>query len=127
MDNRRIYCPLPEYRAAWIELPPEWLGEHAKRRDDVVERVQHLSVTERQFAISIALMENWNIPGLGGNPEAWDFSKLNLKMIAWINQEVLNDFAACFIVPKGLSSPLQIGSAEGIGNLAGDSRPTEPK
>jgi len=119
--GRKIYCPLPEYREAWVELPPEWLGLHAKQRDEVAENKGELSSTELNFAIAIALLDNWDLPGLGGNPENWDFSQLSLPLIAWINQEVLTSFTACFLVPKGLSSPLSTGSMAGEQeNQAGD-------
>jgi len=103
---RRFDCPYPDLDA-WIELPDAWLGAHANRRDEAVKLCleKKLPETHRKFAVSMALLEDWDIPGLNGNPEKWDFDGLDLRLIAWINETVLTDFGACFYVPKVLSSP----------------------
>lgn len=114
-EPRKRFYPLPDPDLvnAFVVLPPRWLGEHAKRRDEAIEAARkYNSETFTSFAVSLALCENWNLPGLDGKPEAWDFSKLPLQLIAWVNDEVLSDFGRCFIVPKGLSQPLVIGLIE---------------
>ena len=103
---RQIDCPITNYPGAYIVLPDQWLGYHAQRRDQAVEAAQNYkSGTMTQFAVSMALLEEWNIPGLAGNPEKWDFTKLDLSIIAWVNEVVLSDFAKALTVPKGSSSP----------------------
>jgi hypothetical protein len=104
--SRRIECPLPQYPDAWIDLPDAWLGEHVQRRDQALEAAQKYgSDYITRFSIAIALLDDWKLPGLEGNPEKWDFLKVELQIIAWVVLEVLNDFGKCFIVPKALSSP----------------------
>lgn len=91
-------------------MPPVWLGEHATRRDEAVEQAQAkgLEQTLTKFAVALALLDDWNIEGLNGNPENWDFSKLDLQVISWVNNDVLEDFTKSLIVPKGLSTPLSV-------------------
>lgn len=92
-------------------LPDEWLGEHAERRDEAIRKSQELGPTLKQFAVSMALLEDWGgISGLDGNPEQWDFTKMPLDVIAWISETVTIDFNQCFIVPKVSSSRSLNGS-----------------
>lgn len=108
----RVYCPLPKFRDAWVELPNEWLGAHAQRREQAIEAAQkYKSDLLTRFAVALALAENWSVPGLSGPPDKWDFTQLNLQLIAWFNQEVLTSYGACFIVPKGLSEPLPVNGS----------------
>ena len=99
--GRRFECPFSEYPDAWIELPDVWLGRHAQRRDQAVEAARRYnSETMTAFAAAMALLENWRLPGLEGNPEHWDFSALDLRLIAWVSQVVLGDFAKAWEIPK---------------------------
>lgn len=103
---RRFDCPYPDLDA-WIELPDIWLGKHAYRRDEVVRECndKKLPQTHTNFAVAMALLEEWNIPGLNGNPERWDFQELDLRLVGWINHVALTDYGLCFTLPKVLSSP----------------------
>jgi hypothetical protein len=98
----RIDCPFPEWNGVWIELPDKWLGAHANKRDEALEAAQkaRLRNTQLDFAVALSLLENWHIPHLGGNPQEWDFAKLNLELIAWIAATVLASYQACFVIPK---------------------------
>jgi hypothetical protein len=128
MANRRIDCPLPEYQGAFIELPERWLGAHAQRRDTAVETAEahQLGMTLTNFAVSMAILEDWSLPGLAGNPARWDFKQIDLRLIAWVNEQTLTDFAACFIVPKNSwpPSPSGAAAAEAAANVPGDSEVT---
>lgn len=99
---RRFGCPLPRFPDAWIDLPDLWLGQHAQRRDDAVEQAQEkgFGTTLLNFAVAIALLDDWNLPGLGGNPEKWDFTQLDLGLINWVINTTIGDFNKCFEVPK---------------------------
>jgi hypothetical protein len=97
----RINCPLDGLDEYWIELPDEWLGKHAQRRDEIVKEMKgKYEITLIQFAIAIALLDDWNLPGLKGNPDKWDFQELSLPVIAWVIQAVLIPFEQCFKIPK---------------------------
>lgn len=97
---------MPEFPDAWVELPDQWLGRHAQRRDETIEKMPpELGMTLLSFGVSMALLDDWNIPGLAGNNEKWDFTQISLPLIAWINDTVLSEFNACFEVPKVSSSP----------------------
>ena len=113
--GRVVGCPFERWAKASITLPDEWLGQHAQIRDEAIESAQknELNATLTQFAISLALLDDWkNIPGIDGPPEQWDFKAIPLEMIAWISQAVLTPFSACFEVPKVSSSPSGDGSTE---------------
>jgi len=98
---------LPEHREVWIDLPNEWLGSHLAIRDQAVEKSNaYNSKTLTEVAVSMALLEDWNIPSLPSNPEKWDFSSLDMRLLVWVRGEVLSDFGKDLEVPKGLSSPL---------------------
>lgn len=99
--SRRTQCPLPALEQCWIDLPDlPWLGRHAQRRDEAAEKAKDLGQTLQSFAVALALLEDWSLPGLTGNPERWDYGELNLSVIAWVTQEVLSDFYKCFEIPK---------------------------
>lgn len=87
----------PQY---WIELPGAWLGVHAERRDEVLADTSGMGQTLRSFAVALALLDNWSLPGLTGPPEKWDFTQLDLRVIAWVSQTVLEPFNDCFRIPK---------------------------
>ena len=110
--GRRIDCPLPDLEDAFVVLPDEWLGLHAQRRDQAVrEAARYDSNTITLFAISLAIADDWGgIPGLDGKPENWDFTKVKIPIIAWMNESVLTDFNKAFIVPKNSLSPSPSGS-----------------
>jgi len=62
------------------------------------------------FAVAMSLIDDWNLPGINGNPDKWDFDKVDLRVIAWVNSMVLASFLRCFIVPKNSPPPLLDGS-----------------
>lgn len=109
---RRFDCPFPEREGEHICLPDSWHGSHATRRDDAVQeaRENNLPNTYRTFAVAMALLDDWNIKELPRNPELWDFENLDLKVIAWINAVVMDDFLACWKVPKVSLSPSPNGA-----------------
>jgi hypothetical protein len=91
----------PHGQGYWIELPDEWLGRHANRRDEVLSKLPaETGQTESNFAVAMALLDDWVLPGLNGNPEKWDFSQLSLNMIAWVSQATIGDFNQCWVVKK---------------------------
>ena len=105
---RRYDCPIEKYKGSFVVLPDVWLGRHAQRRDQAVEAAhKYNSGTLTQFAVAMALLEDWSLPGLPGNVELWDFTKLDLHLIVWVTETVLGDFAEAFTIPKAYSSPSQ--------------------
>lgn len=100
--GREFGCPWPKYADARVVLPDVWLGEHAAIRDKAIteaEKYESESIT--RFAIALSLCEDWeNIPGLDGPPDKWDFVLVPLKVISWLAEIVLADFAADLKVPK---------------------------
>lgn len=111
---RRKDCPWPDFPEAWIELPDKWYGEHADRRDSAVEKANEIGLigTLRDFAVSMALLDNWSLPGLNGNPEKWDFKAVDLPIITWVNTTTLVDFMKNWAIPKNSLSPLPSGLTE---------------
>ena len=113
--GRKVGCPFERWNDLEIVLPDEWLGIHAQRRDEAAEAsiesgLDKKSVTLFQFALSLALLDDWKgIPGLDGPPENWTFEDVPLEIIAWINIVCLGEFMACFEVPKKVLSPSDSG------------------
>jgi len=91
---RKIPCPF--IKGSFVGLPDTWMGEHAARRDQAAEqcREKKLGETLTYFAVSMALLEDWNLPGLTGNPEQWKYEGINLQLISWVSEVVLADFLA---------------------------------
>ncbi len=112
--SQRLDSPIPQHADAWIELPDEWLGKHATRRDEAVESAneQGLSGTLGNFAVSLALLDNWSLPGLNGPADKWDFEKLPLSIITWVNGATITPFLAASSFPLLSSMPLLTGLRE---------------
>ena len=91
--------------AHFIEFPDEWLGKHAKRHDEAVSRSKDLPATWRDFAVAMALLDDWSLPGLPKNPELWQFDLLSLPVMMWVKTAVLTPYYRCYEVPKN-SLPL---------------------
>lgn len=111
----RFVSPFADYPDAFIELPDRWLGRHATRYAEAIEAGKREKLIGRvlDFSVSLALLDDWSLPGLTGPPEKWDFQQLPLEIIEWVSQTALVAFNAVRIVPKN-SSPLSpTGSATG--------------
>jgi hypothetical protein len=99
--SRRFQCPFPGLENHWIDLPDlPWLGKHAQRRDEAAEKSKELGQTLQSFAVSLALLDDWDLPGMSGNPEKWDYTGIDLRVINWVSSIVISDFALCFEIPK---------------------------
>jgi hypothetical protein len=101
--SRKIDCPFIE--GAFISLPDEWLGKHAARRDEAISqsREKKLPDSLARFASAMALLDDWSLPGLTGNPENWDLLCVPLNIIGWVSLEVLGDFFGCLNSPASYS------------------------
>lgn len=99
----RIDCPFENWPDAWIETPDEWTGEHANKWDEAL-RLGHeakLPHTWRTFSCATAVLTDWgNIPGMNGNPDKWDFVKMKLPIVAWINDVLTTEYGRNFVIPK---------------------------
>jgi hypothetical protein len=102
----------------WIELPAEFTGRDVVRRDKAVEKLKDSGrgITLDNFMVSVALLQNWQLPGLGGNVEQWNIEELPLKVIAWVNGVVLGEFQKCFLFPRHSLRPSVNGLKETIAN-----------
>jgi len=106
--TRRINCPLPAYPSAWVDLPDEWLGAHLLKRDAGIRAATKYGNDKLvMFAISLCVADGWDgIPGLvGRDPAQWDFGRVPLSIIAWLEEAVFDDFSKAFTVPKASSPP----------------------
>lgn len=97
--------------AAWVEIPDRWLGLHAERREQAAEKAKDGGLVGllAQFAQAMALLDDWSVPGLTGNPEKWDFHALDLRILPWVVEVALTDFYRCFQVPKNSLEPSPAG------------------
>jgi len=119
--SQRLDSPIPQHAEAWIELPDEWLGKHAALRDEAVESAneQGLGGTLGNFAVSLALLDNWSLPGLNGPPEKWDFESLPLSIITWVNGATITPFLAASTFPQ-LSSMLSLNGLKVLAETQSD-------
>ena len=112
--SETLYCPLKGYEDSYIKIPgeDEWKGRHAQRKDEAITKALEakLGTTLTSFAVALALLDDWRIPELNGNPAEWDFDDIDLSLITWISEEVLARYQKKTRVPKALSSPLSDGS-----------------
>lgn len=99
----RIDCPFPKWQGAYVSLPDEWLGKHAAKYDEAIAKSEGLPVSLRNFAAALALLDDWQIPGVPSNLTAGvNFAELPLPLISWVTQAVFASYNACFVVPKAL-------------------------
>lgn len=99
--GRQIDCPFEEHKGSFIVLPDQWQGRHLQRRDQAIEKsLPYDSQILTELSICLAILDDWSIPGLTGNPENWDFLQLDAKIINWIREATISDFAECFKIPK---------------------------
>jgi len=107
----RLYpCPIPGYDGLkdddspvyFVELPDKWLGKHTIVKDAALDSAdtQGFNNTYTTFAVSLALTDNFVLPGLEGKPETWDFGELDLELITWVNHVVWGSFNADFTLKK---------------------------
>lgn len=118
--SRIIPCPIPGYDKIdpergpeyWIALPDEWIGLHSVKRAAASEALIKRGVTDgviQEFAIAIALLDDWQLPGVSGNRDAWNLEAIGLSVIGWVKDTVLTEFLACFDVKKKYYPMLQPG------------------
>lgn len=118
--SRIIPCPIPGYNhidqesgpVYWVALPDKWLGLHSVKRQAAYDALQKRGVTDQtivNFAIAIALLDDWALPGVSGNRDAWDLEQIGLPVMGWVSDTVLTEFLACFDVKKNYSPVLRHG------------------
>ena len=107
MKQRKIEYP---GGGAWVLLPPEWLGKHMVRRDQVVEGLdEKVTRSLQRVAISLAIVDDFEIPGIGKRQEEWDFDEISVNVLQWLINSVYMDFGMAFIVPKKKSPKSRSG------------------
>lgn len=119
-DPRIYVCPIPEYGEMvpldpddesagmkivsdyYVTLPPDWMGEHAMTRDTAVDSAIEKGLTGEflTFAVSLALADDFRLPGLEGKHERWDFNKIKLEVITWVNAIVYGSYDEDHTVKK---------------------------
>ena len=97
--------------AHYIDLPDKWIGIHAKRHDDALAAGSELPATWRNFATAMALLDDWNLPGVAKNADLWDFAELGLPLMVWVSTAVFQSYNRCYEIPKNSLPPLSNRSA----------------
>lgn len=110
----RHNCPVEGWADAWIETPDIWLGRHGNRYAEAAQKGDGKYFGPiADFAAYLAVLDNWDLPGLNGPPDKWDILEIPLSVIAWVNRTVRPLFQANFIVPKAsLPRSLETGQAD---------------
>jgi len=104
----------------WLDVPDTFLGLHATRYDQANDQAEGQGRTLKTFACAVSLLDDWNIPALSGPPEKWDFERLELSLILWVNQTVIGRYMECYKVPKNYSAPSPNGqTAQANGQALG--------
>ena len=104
---------IEEGTPVWIDLPTRFTGMHQQNRDDARESAAKYNSPQLiLFSMSLLSLDDWLLPGVVGNPDNWDFTKLDLQIIYWVNQEVQAAFDTMAIIPKNYSPPSPNGATE---------------
>ena len=102
-NERRLDCPIAEFKDAYVILPKYWLGEHCIKRDEAIQAAkEYKSVEVSNFSISLHLVDEFvNIPGMKDNDlKDSPLDQTPLVIISWLSEVVLNDFLLAYNVPK---------------------------
>jgi hypothetical protein len=105
---------LPVGEGYFIDVPDRWLGMHGRRRDETLAKSSDLPETWRNFAVAMALLDDWFLPGLPKNPDGWELDKIELPLMIWVTHHVLTSYNKCYEVSKNswpLSSNLSPATA----------------
>ncbi len=97
---------------AYVDIPDEWLGRHALKRDEAIRfTIPFNNMELTNLVIALLMVEDkGNIPGIAGNdPSKWDITETPLSLIAWLTDAVITDFNQSLHVRKNSSSPSRIG------------------
>ena len=119
----KVPCPIPGYDETgedgpryYVTVPDEWLGEHTEVYAYALNSVTKSGLIKKaqysNFAISLALADDYRLPLLEGKPENWPdniFPQFPLKVMAWVNWLVVEDYVDCFAVKKNWLRPLPNG------------------
>ncbi len=94
--------PFDDSQPFYLELPDRWLGSHARRRDEALDLAEkgNLPPTLKNFAVAMALLDDWHLPALPKNPKMWVLDEVELRLIGWVTQTVLPAFYENFIVSR---------------------------
>ncbi len=94
-----------------ITLPDKWTGKDKERYDTAVADCEKSNVNPsyQDFFVAVALLTNWNMPHMIGNPTQWDYDDIDLGVMGFITHMVLVDYHACFDIKKNFSNPFFLG------------------
>ncbi len=96
----RIDCPLDDGKEYHVTIPDVWLGLHYHAYLDAMESAKDVRGVLQKFIVSIAICDDFHLPGLTGKAENWDLMKCDLRLMVWVSQSVVDNFTSCFVVPK---------------------------
>ena len=111
----RIDCHFRD-DGTFVTLPDEWLGVHQIRHDKVIESLVDKNYPPKihDFIVSMALLDDWQLPGMPANPSEWDVEKVPNNVMVWVFEVVYPSYKASFIVPKKKSPPSLNGQPEAV-------------
>lgn len=83
-----------------ITLPKDFLGKHQIRYSQAIEGGTEagLPALFTNFGAALAILDDWQIPGLSHNPAEWDFEEIPINVMAWIAEVTLTKYEAAFSV-----------------------------
>lgn len=109
-------CPVPDYDGTeengnplyYVKPPDRWLGKHTEAYADALDFLEGKKFPRPyiDLVFSLAIADDWRLPGMGMNRAEWDFSELPLDVIAWANYHLVASYNKCFIVKKNWLKPL---------------------
>lgn len=122
----RIACPIPGYNdkledgspVYFIQLPAEWIGQHAIRYETAVRKLRESgsiagqSGTMLTFAGALAVLDDFHLPGVKATREGIEFEEIKLGVVGWINHVVIPAYSDNFDVKKNFWSPSSNGSTD---------------
>lgn len=87
---------------AEITIPAVWLGRHQKRYDEAYQAAtdKGLSPLYTDFAVSMALLQDWDIEHMPANVDDWQIDEVPIQIMKQVSRAVIDDYLGAFVLPK---------------------------
>lgn len=117
-------CPIPEYKGKdyFVDVPERWLGSDylVYEAATAKARAAKLPPLFHNFAVSLAIAHDWNLPGLEGKPEKWEYDSNDLEIMSWVIELCVSDLRDTLKVKKNYSSASGNHLMAMMKNIAGE-------
>lgn len=86
----------------FVAIPAVWRGKHLEKKDAAIAAAVSAGYTGDllDFIVSLALLEDWSMPGLTGNRDQWDIREMTAEAIYFVISAVMPSLQAARRVKK---------------------------